>query len=484
MSSVLIVAFDGLQPAQMTPERMPNLASLASEGVTFQNHHAVFPTVTRVNAVSMLTGRYPGGHGLAGNTMVVPEFDAHRAIPALKPQLEEVSRKIGALLLSPNLAGILGDQGMEFTAVGIGTDGNSWLHNPTADRLGGATVHPEFCLPKGLEQEVVDRFGPWPEKRRPDEERLAHAVRIMTEYVLPHRAPAVSLLWSCEPDSSQHVAGVGSSLAERAVSAADRQFGVLLEWLEKTGRASDTDVVVVSDHGYSTIKATVDVEQHVRAEGFPEGGQQGGVVVAHNGGAILFYIHEKDRATAERLADWLMGQASCGALVASRMMDDITGTLPAALVGAEGARAPDLAMSLSWDSEPNEAGFVGHVYGSGGAPGLGTHGSMSRQEMRCVLIARGPSFKRGVVLSTPSGHVDLAPTVLRIVGAAGGDAMDGRVLEEAIAGGPSPDMVEWSTEAREAERGVKGGVYRQRITTSHVGATSYVDEGSAFLGPS
>ena len=101
MSSVLIVVFDGLQPSQVTPRRMPNLAAFASSGVAFQDHHAVFPTVTRVNAVSMLTGRYPGGHGLTANNLVVREFDPDRAIPAMRPQLAEVTKKTGKLLLAP-----------------------------------------------------------------------------------------------------------------------------------------------------------------------------------------------------------------------------------------------------------------------------------------------------------------------------------------------------------------------------------------------
>ena len=39
-------------------------------------------------------------------------------------------------------------------------------------------------------------------------------------------------------------------------------------------------------------------------------------------------------------------------------------------------------------------------------------GSMSQHELRNVLFARGPSFKQGVKLDTPSRNTDLAPTVL------------------------------------------------------------------------
>ena len=53
---VLIVAFDGLQPNQINEDLMPNLYGYLNEGVTFTNHHAVYPSVTRINATSMFTG--------------------------------------------------------------------------------------------------------------------------------------------------------------------------------------------------------------------------------------------------------------------------------------------------------------------------------------------------------------------------------------------------------------------------------------------
>ena len=477
----MIVGIDGLQPAQVTPELTPKLAAWASGGVIFEDHHAVFPTVTRTNVVSMLTGRYPGGHGLAANNLVIRDFDPHRFVPAMRHELTEVADKTGRVLLAPNLADILGANGMEFVAVGTGTSGNAFLQNPNASRAGGATIHPEFCLPGSLHKELVSRFGSWPDKRPEDEKRLARAVQVLTEYVLSERCPAVSMLWFSDPDSAQHAAGVGSGLAVRSLAAVDRQFGSLLAWLEQSGRDANTYVIVVSDHGYSTITGTVDVEGWVREAGFRSGDRPGGVVVAPNGGSVLFYVHGHDRATADRLAARLMEQPWCGPLFAAEAGGPIPGTLPLSLVGSEGPRAPDLAMSFTWDSTPNEAGFPGHIYCAAvgpAAPGLGMHGSMSRHEQRCVLIARGPSFKSGVALATPSGNVDLAPTVLSILGISGGEEMDGRPLHEALIDGPEPQPAEAAAEVSEAERPIAGGLYRQRVTVSTVGSTRYVIEGN------
>jgi predicted AlkP superfamily phosphohydrolase/phosphomutase len=58
---VPILVVDGLRPDYVTPALMPQLNALAERGVRGLRHHAVFPTVTRVNSPSIFSGRYPGG---------------------------------------------------------------------------------------------------------------------------------------------------------------------------------------------------------------------------------------------------------------------------------------------------------------------------------------------------------------------------------------------------------------------------------------
>ncbi len=478
MSPVLITVFDGLQPAQVTPALMPNLARFASEGVTFANHHPVFPSVTRINAASMVTGRYPGAHGLAANTLVVRELDPYTPFSALEDTLTRLGERTGRVLLAPTLADILARHGMEYVAIGTGTTGNAFVHNPNAATSGGATIHPEFTLPRDLYAELEARFGEWPPDAMPAVDRLARAVDVMTGYILPERQPAAAFIWFSEPDHAQHAHGVGSAESDRAIGAADEQFGRLLAYLESSGRAADFDVLVTSDHGYSTIGGVVNLQAELDAAGFPAADQPGGVAIAPNGGAALFYVHDRDSDAADALAAFLMAQPWCGAVLASEAVGEIAGALPAALLGNDGERAPDLSMSLAWRAAPNEAGYAGTAYATGGAPGLGQHGSMSRTEMRNILFARGPRFAGGLVVDSPSGSADVAPTVLRLLGLDPGVPMDGRALTESLAGGAP---VTWATETHEAERPVPGGVYRQRVVLSRVGHSVYADEGGARI---
>jgi arylsulfatase A-like enzyme len=131
-------------------------------------------------------------------------------------------------------------------------------------------------------------------------------------------------------------------------------------------------------------------------------------------------------------------------------------------------------MSFRWDSTANEAGLVGHAYSTNLGPGLGQHGSMSRHETRNVLFAKGPDFKQAATVASATGNVDIAPTILRLLGLPGGETMNGRVLHEALRNGP--DAVPWRSETHEASR----DGYRQQITVSRVDGTIYLDQGAVW----
>lgn len=471
---ILIVVFDGLQPAQITQELMPNLAEFARAGVTFGNHHPVFPTVTRVNASSLVTGCLPGVHGLAGNTFLCRDYDPDQVIPAMEPTLQAIADTTGHALLAPTMADILGQHGMQYVAIGTGTSGNAYLHNPNALQCGGATIHPDFALPRPLYGDLAERFGDWPAQDLPNTARLTHARRIMTDYVLPNLDPEVALLWSSEPDKTQHEDGVGLGRGPQTLKETDAEFGALIDWLDEAGRLKDTDIFIASDHGYSTISETVRVEQIMRESGFPTIDQAGGVAVAGNGGSALFYVHRGDPETAEAVAQWLLAHEWCGPLLASERVGRPPGTLPAGLIGCDGPRSPDLIMSFAWNSELNSAGFAGYAPATGGAPGQGQHGSMSQHELRNVGLAKGPSLRTGAVVETPTGNIDLAPTILHLLGIK--DAipkMDGRVIEEALSDGPERPPKAWGTTHK-----AQTDDYRQRLQISHVGQSRYLDWGN------
>src|SRR5258707_9634374 len=98
----VVIVIDGLRPDYVTPEQMPRLHRLGQRGIVFSAHHSVYPTVTRLNASTFVTGAYPETHGLMGNTIYVPSVSPTRVLDTGAPEdLESVGRAEGRLLTAP-----------------------------------------------------------------------------------------------------------------------------------------------------------------------------------------------------------------------------------------------------------------------------------------------------------------------------------------------------------------------------------------------
>jgi arylsulfatase A-like enzyme len=66
------------------------------------------------------------------------------------------------------------------------------------------------------------------------------------------------------------------------------------------------------------------------------------------------------------------------------------------------------------------------------------HGTSSPYDIHNTLIAAGPDFREHATSEIPTGNVDLAPTLLRLLGLPVPKTMTGRVIEEGLRNGPAP----------------------------------------------
>ena len=114
--------------------------------------------------------------------------------------------------------------------------------------------------------------------------------------------------------------------------------------------------------------------------------------------------------------------------------------------------------------------------------GKGTHVTLSRFDMHNTLIAAGPDFRRDWVDDLPTGNVDLAPTILRILEIAPPQQLDGRILSEAMSNGDMPALKP-ETKKIEATKDFPSGTWRQSLQISRVGSTIYLDEGNGAFSP-
>src|SRR5438876_9815051 len=82
---VVLIVWDGMRPDFVSEENTPALWKLARDGVTFRNHHAVYPSATMVNGTALVTGVYPGKNGIIANHVYRPDIDSDRAIDVETP---------------------------------------------------------------------------------------------------------------------------------------------------------------------------------------------------------------------------------------------------------------------------------------------------------------------------------------------------------------------------------------------------------------
>src|SRR5438046_6457632 len=147
--------------------------------------------------------------------------------------------------------------------------------------------------------------------------------------------------------------------------------------------------------------------------------------------------------------------------------------------------ALDVVMPCRWDASKNQFDVPGMIDADWQrAARKGTHATLSRFDMHNMLIAAGPDFKRGETDDLASGNLDLAPTVLQILGVKSPQQMDGRILSEAMTGATA--LQERETKGIEATKHFRSRTWRQSLQISRVGSTLYFDEGNrvvAVLAP-
>src|SRR5262249_25826338 len=266
----LVLVWDGLRPDSINPADTPNLFRLRAEGVSFEHSHAVFPTVTRVNATSLATGTYPSRHGIMGNKIYVPSVDKTRAFSNddHRQLLRMDEAEPGRIATAPALAEVLEKSGQRMIAVSSGSTGSALLLAPKAPRGSGAVINGDFtpgrqaAFPEGLSEEVLKRFGPAPKKggaKDPFDASVGWQMRVLRDYVLPELKPNVVMAWLTEPDHIQHAFGAGAPESIASIRANDTELGRLLQALEARGLRERTDIFVVSDHGFGQTVHSVNV---------------------------------------------------------------------------------------------------------------------------------------------------------------------------------------------------------------------------------
>lgn len=499
----LVLVIDGLRPDSITADETPHLWRLRQEGVNFLNGHAVFPTVTRANATAIATGTYPNRNGIFGNTLYVREVNPNAAFGNRDHRnllrLDAVTN--GGMVLTKSLAEILAEQGKTLAVVSSGSTGSALLSNPRAPKGVGILINGYWeagvrvAFPDAVNDAILRRFPPAPRlggARDSFVEPLNWTQQVLRDYVLPELKPDVIINWLTEPDHLQHAMGAGSPEARAAIRNGDREVGRLLERLRELGRAETTNIIVVSDHGFGHSSFGVNVAGELIGAGLKEAPNSDDVVIASSGQAIALHVRNRDPERIGAIVRFLQRQPWGGVIFMAGKSDSDRkqpvygrepGTFALEFVHlAHAERGPDIVFTFPWSSAKNVFGVAGidHTAANTTGPLAGTagdHGGMSPWTVRNTFLAWGVDFKRAATVRTPASNVDLAPTLLTLMNLekqVDVGQFDGRVLNEALAGGPDEEMVPVQVQTYFAE--AADGNYRAALQVTELDRQRYVDK--------
>jgi arylsulfatase A-like enzyme len=569
---VIVFVWDGLRPDSITQADTPNLLALKTAGVDFKDNHSTYPTFTMMNAAAFATGSFPGTTGFYGNTLWQqgPTGNNSAGTPAdfqdpiftedyailqdLDAYYNNQLLLVGTLFQAAQAAGL--------KTAAVGKSGPAFLQDY---KKGGWILDEKTVFPISLVQEIQAAGDPLPATTpfayaqgmvhlgsvngtptsqlakvtladkitsdptdstgAPTSPPNYYMMQMYIKYILP-KLPDLTLIWFRTPDSPEHNYGPGSPNYHDALRAQDALLGQLQAALTSQGVAPYTDIIIVSDHGHSSVSGPVSlfplrpikagapdltttdntngwsvsgdvrladlmsqyntanpgsfgaiydgsgcmlvpVASGIKADGtsvYPTltdatgtvCGKAGtkyttasftvqavlpakAVVIATNGGSDYIYIPDHDTTTFANVVKFLQIREEVGAIFVN---DTQYPTLPDGTIGmskvklySNAARTPDVIFSYNYDETQVVAGVPGIEFESMSlASNRGMHGSFGPTDVHNTLVAAGPEFKAGFSDTLPSGNVDVAPTVAKILGLTLTKA-DGRSLDEALTGG-------------------------------------------------
>jgi arylsulfatase A-like enzyme len=483
---VFIVVWDGMRPDFVTQENTPTLWKLSHEGVAFRNHHAVYPSATNVNGTALVTGMYPNHSGIMANHVYRPEIDNRRSIDVETPAVVQKGDKLssGKYIAVPTVAELVQRAGGRTAIASAKTVG--LLLDRQADPMnakGSITLFAGDSRPRDAIKSIVSMLGPFPSDHSQQD---VWTTKSLTDFLWKDGVPTLSILWLAEPDLTQHESAPGAPVALAAIRAADQNLASALSALDQHHVRETTDVFVVSDHGFSTIERSVDLRKILNDAGFaaktdfssePKAGE---IMLAGNGGSVLFYVVEHDTTVTRRLVEFLQ-QSDFGCVIFTK--EPLDGTFVLEQAKIDNQYAPDVVMAFQWNDSNNQFGVPGMIDADWQRrAGQGTHATLSRFDMHNMLIAAGPDFSRGYTDDLPTGNIDLAPTILRILRITMPHQLDGRILSEAMTDIriPRPGA---ETKTIEATKDFPSGNWRQSLQISRVSSTIYLDEGGGAFVP-
>ena len=556
--NLILFVPDGLRGAIVTPQTAPAMAEVRDKGVNFRNSHSLFPTFTMANGSAIASGHYLGDTGVFSNTIytgytsvpagdtVVPFIENDAVLGDIDEHFngdylneETILKMARAKGFSTAAIGKLGptlqfdhlDRGKNTIVIDDSTGGKNGvaLSDEMKDTLTKANL-PVATPARGDNGKAGDAKTPGTTSANVAQQ--AWMADVAAKVVLPmfkaRNKPFVLVFWSRDPDGSQHntgdslntiTPGINGPTSMAGIKNADDNLAQLRKALDELGLSASTNIMISSDHGFSTISKESKTSPSVKASyedtpkdflpmGFlaidlakalnlplfdpnnknaavadnahPKAGNgvlgkdptKPDVVIATNGGSDLIYIPGKERKLTDRTVKALLEQDYVSGIFVDDELGRFPGTLPMSQLGLKGKAVtptPSIVVNFrSWSSgcaEPTNCSV--QIADTVLRQGQGMHGSFSRGDTLNFTAAIGPDFKSGYVDALPVSNADVGATAAKLMGLTqkSNGTLVGRVMTEAMPNGATPQAYAGTVKSKPAANGLRTVLIFQRIGT-------------------
>jgi predicted AlkP superfamily pyrophosphatase or phosphodiesterase len=402
--TVIVISLDGFPVYALDDPRLPipTLRKLAHEGVAAASMRPINPTVTWPNHTAMVTGVDASQHQVLFNGVLIRPKDG--AKPTIEPWRDKEQ-----LVHAPTVYDLAYNSGLTTAQV-------DWVAIYGAKTI--TWQFPELPDPNGnIERELIDAGVVSPEQLRTfedssqawqDEIWTAAAVDIIERH-----KPNLLLFHMLTLDDTNHEYGPMSPASFTAMAFLDAKVKQIMDAIHQSGRAKNTTVIVVSDHGFRAYKHKIHPNVLLKQKGLlsEEAGRSGGEAwVMPEGGTAGVYVTNPDRKAEliPKLRQMFTDVEGVDEIFGVDQFAEIGFPLPTA-----SDQAPDLVLAAKPDymfSGESDGDYVSQVTEGG------THGYINTDpRMQAIFIASGAGVPKGVHIGAIS-NLDVAPTIAALLG--------------------------------------------------------------------
>ncbi|MCM3443121.1 alkaline phosphatase family protein [Metabacillus halosaccharovorans] len=427
---ILFISIDGLANYYLKDPHfhMPNLQSLIEKGVVAESMKSIFPTATWAIHTSLVTGCYPKKHGVLGNWV----YDR---------KLRQVGEHFGDVTWTKE------ESVFKKTIYDLAQENNwttasiCWPKTREASTIDynipeyyKQELFDQYCT-KDLWEELkavglpVDKYGSWSKDHARGHMQDWLTTEIAIHLIRNHQ-PDLLMMHYLLPDSYQHDYGTRSKEVYWSLQFLDEQLGKLFNELKTKGSWDQTNIFVVSDHGFVDTLWTFSPNVLFKKMGWldPDNLETAQVIATSNGGSGYVYVLEQEIQERNKILEEVKEQ-----MTKTQGVKKLYESKEFASLGLPDedeflSHRPDFVFEMEKD-------YFIHFQNEGNqviekqTKFKGMHGySPNLEEMKAMFVAHGPTIREGITISEIQA-IDVAPTIARLIGNELSD-IDGREITE------------------------------------------------------